>query len=632
MTSTFMGIEIGKRSVMSHTQSLHTVGHNLANAETEGYSRQRVDVVTAPPIYFPALNRELTPGQIGQSTLVSQVMRYEDLLLESRIVEKGGDFGYWNATEKWLNRASTIYNELSGASIREAMDQFFNSWNELSLSPENLEFRHQVVSDTQALMDRINETFTLFNNMRYDINTEVIDTVRKINELTKNIASLSEQIVQSEALGDNPNDLKDTRDMYTRQLSELINLEVEYRDHDEYSLTVDGKTIVQGKQYLSLQVIDDPQNNGLAKVLWQKDGRDFTTSNGALSALINLRDKEIRGEIQKLDTMAISFMDQVNEIHSSNFDLQGNTGRLFFQEFDYVNNVRGAFDSDGDGNFDSSLIFRMMGNNRLKGSDQIGINGVLRFNAANNEDVVEIAYNSTDSVQQVIDRINQSGSEVLASLNKEGRLILRASSATNLSNMDFVIRHVEDSGEFLVGYAGLLNASGEAGAYDWKWENTGGEDALTRLNGNEENIQVAFVRNPSGWIRVNQDIVTDVTRIAAANGFLGQSTGAKNGDGAATIAELNNLGPMVGRIKGYREFFASTIADIGARARRAIDTAHAEVMNLDNLDMEKKSITSVNIDEELTDMLRFQHGYAAASRFITEFDKMIDLIINRMGV
>lgn len=627
-----MGIEIGKRSVMAHSQSINTVGHNLANAETEGYSRQRVEVVTSDPIYFPALNRENTPGQLGQGVLVSQVKRYEDLLLEGRIVEKNSDCGFWTNREKWLNRAQALFNELSVSSMRESMDQFFNSWNELANSPENLEFRHRLISDSQSLMDRMNETFKLFNNMRNDINTEIVDSVRKVNELTRNIASLNEQIVQSEALGDNPNDLKDRREHLTRELSSLINVSVEYRDQDEYSLTVDGKTIVQGKQFLLLRAIEDPQNNGLAKIIWDKDGKEFKTSAGALAALVELRDEDIRGQIQKLDTLAVSFMDQVNEIHAKGFDLQGNKGRLFFQEFDYVNNVRGSFDRQGSGAFDSTLLFRVSGNNRLEGQQQIGIEGTLRFNAGNAEGFVEIAYKSTDTVDQLIDRINKSVSEVLAELNCEGRLVLRAAAAADKSNPDFVIRHIEDSGEFLVGYAAVLNQSGETGAFDWEWINTAGEDALNRLAMSEEQIQVTPVRNPSGWIRVNEELVQDVTRIAAATGKLGVSAGSKNGSVATAIAELNNQKPMVGRIKGYREYFGSMIADLGASTRRAIDTAASEVLNLDNMINEKLSLTSVNVDEELTDMLRFQHGYSAASRFITEVDKMLDLIINRMGV
>ena len=631
MPSTFMGIEIGKRGVMTHSQALHTTGHNLANAETEGYSRQRVDFKASKPIYNPSLNRSLTPGQLGQGVEVTQVARYEDILLEGRIVEKGGDFGYWSAREKWLNRAQALYNENTTDSIRHNMDVFFNSWSELAGNPDDLAFRHSVVENSQSLMDRLNGTFKMFDNMRNDINTEIVDNVRRSNELMKNIASLSVQIVQSEALGDNPNDLKDQRDVMTRELSEIMNIEVEYRDKDEFTVTVDGKTLIQGKQTHLLRAIENPQNRGLAKIIWDHDGSDFTATGGTLASLIQLRDEDIRGEIQKIDTLAISFIDQVNEIHSKSFDLEGNSGRVFFEEHGYVDNLRGSFDSTGDGAFDSSYLFRVSGTNKMQMKQQLGFDGTMTLNSANNG-VVNVNYRSTDTVEQVIDRINQSGSEVLASLNSEGQLIFRASSSSDLENPDFVIRHIEDSGEFLVGFAGVLNQSGAEGSYDWQWAQTGGADGVNRLANDVGSFQVSPLRNPSGWIGVNEDIVADVTRLAASENYFGQSSGEKNGSSATAISSIGDKGNMVGRIKGYREFYGDLVSSIGSRNRRAIDTAKVETINLSHLDMEKKSITSVNMDEELTNMLKFQHGYAAASRFITQIDKMLDIIINRMGV
>lgn len=625
MSSSFLGIEIGKRGVMSHSQALQTIGHNLANAETEGYSRQRVELQTAPSITEASMVREWRPGQIGQGVEVSEVVRYEDWLLEGRIVQKEGDYGFWSTREKWLSRAQALYNETSALSVRSAMDAFFNSWNELAHAPENLEFRHAVLADSQTLTDRMNETFHLLDDMRSDLNTELVDTVRHINELTRNIARLNDQITQSQAVGDHPNDLLDRRDRLTRELSECVQVEAEYRDTDEFSLTVDGKTLVQGKEARLLRVIEDPQNRGLAKVIWDFDGSPFTARGGALAALLQVRDEDLRGEIQKADTMAMSFMDQVNEIHSQSFDLQGKTGRAFFREYPYTENVRGAVDSNADGALDQSLLFRVTGNHRLTLNEPIGIEGVLRLNET------EIAYRQTDTVDQLLNRINESGAEVVAVLNSRGRLTLRSAAAEKPENDDFVIRHLEDSGEFLVGFAGVLAASGENGAFDRNWETVGG-DAFTRLAVGEANVQVAPVRNPSGWIRVDSKILSDVTLLAAAEGVNGKPSGAKNGQSALQIAELNNRGPMVGSKQGYREFFGDLIADMGARTRYAVNSAQTQTAYLDQLTAEKLSLTSVNVDEEIVNMMKFQHAYTAASRFVTEWDKMLDIIINRMGV
>ena len=95
MQSTFSGIELGKRSLVAHTQGLQTIGHNVSNSSVEGYSRQRVQMSATDPLYMPGLNRENTPGQIGQGVQVNRIERVRDMILENRIVETGDDQGWW---------------------------------------------------------------------------------------------------------------------------------------------------------------------------------------------------------------------------------------------------------------------------------------------------------------------------------------------------------------------------------------------------------------------------------------------------------------------------------------------------------------------------------------------------------
>ncbi len=102
MQSTFSGIELGKRGLVSHTQGLSTVGHNLSNASTEGYSRQRVQLKPTDPLYVPGLSREETPGQIGQGTDIARIERIRDDLLEGRIVSQAHGETYWQTRDKYL--------------------------------------------------------------------------------------------------------------------------------------------------------------------------------------------------------------------------------------------------------------------------------------------------------------------------------------------------------------------------------------------------------------------------------------------------------------------------------------------------------------------------------------------------
>ena len=110
------------------------------------------------------------------------------------------------------------------------------------------------------------------------------------------------------------------------------------------------------------------------------------------------------------------------------------------------------------------MVFRVTGSNTLKAKDQVGLKAPSPFRAGR---AVTVAYHPTDTMEDIITRINLSGSEVVARLNSEGKLSLKATPAADTRNPDFVIRGLEDSGQFLVGYSGILKASGPAGAYAW---------------------------------------------------------------------------------------------------------------------------------------------------------------------
>ena len=102
MSSAFAGIEMGKRALAAHTEAMQTTGHNLSNAGTEGYSRQRVELTASPPLDDPGLNRAMVPGQLGQGVMTQSVNRVHDDLLEMRINSTGSGEGYWTARDQYI--------------------------------------------------------------------------------------------------------------------------------------------------------------------------------------------------------------------------------------------------------------------------------------------------------------------------------------------------------------------------------------------------------------------------------------------------------------------------------------------------------------------------------------------------
>ena len=159
MQSTFAPLELGKRGLIATTQGLQTIGHNISNASVEGYSRQRVEMNATTPLYAPELNREETPGQIGQGMDVARIARLKDMLLEGRIVSEQNVEGYWDARDKYLLMLEQVYNEPTDHSVRTLMDRFWASWQDLSLNPTEMASRRSVHETGKALVKKASRSW-----------------------------------------------------------------------------------------------------------------------------------------------------------------------------------------------------------------------------------------------------------------------------------------------------------------------------------------------------------------------------------------------------------------------------------------------------------------------------------------
>ena len=623
MANSFAGIEIGKRSLMAHSTQIQTAGHNISNADTEGYSRQRVIVKSFEPIYRPDLERAMVPGQIGQGCDVESINRIKDELLESRIVEQKNVESYWETRDKYYSMIESVYNEPNDVSVRTNMDKFWQGWQELSTYPESDAARLAVVVRGQTLTNSIQQQYKSLRGIGDQINGDIEAVVKQVNDLSRQIASVNGEIVRSKGLGDNPNDLMDRRDLLVEKLSSLINVTVTQKDPDEFMVHTDGQIIVQGSLARQIETVGQLDNNGYGKLMWSDTKLDAEFHGGTLGALVELRDKDIRTEIQSLNTMALNFADLVNDVHRNAIGKNNTTGLDFFVQHDFVENVNGNYDRNGDGVEDTSYLFRMTGTNALKMQEQIGLSGTMTINGASGN--IDVAYFSTDTVEDVINRINDSNGEVKAYLDRNSCLVLKATSSKGMENPDFVIRHVEDSGMFLTGYSGILQGSGADNAYDFNRAN-----AVDVLAGAQ--FAVSPVLNPSAYIEVNGLIQNDVSSVAAA--FKNSQGFAEPSDGRAAVemAAIRNTKIMIGSQRTFDDYFADTITNVGLKGEQAQNQLATQNKIMGDLRDLRDSISGVNIDEELADIIKFQHGYNVAAKFISVQDELLDTLINRLGV
>ena len=608
---------------MAHTDAITTAGHNISNANTEGYSRQRVQLKEFDPLYNPGLERPERPGMIGQGIDVQSINRVRDEMLDQRITETQNTETYWQTRSDYYSMIEQVYNEPDEISVRSNMDKFWQSWQELSVHPESQAARQAVVSRGESLTDSIRSKWDNLMGIGNLLNSDIEATVKEVNDYANQIAAVNGEIVRSRAMGDNPNDLLDRRDLLVDKLSKLVNITTDRRDANEFMVHVEGRVLVQGSVARNFDLETPVDNNGYDKLVWKDTGNDAFVAGGKLGALIELRDVDIRNEVQSLNTMTMNFADLVNDVHRNAYGANNVTGLDFFTQRSFVENVNGNFDRDGDGTLDHSYIFRFTGTTRLDMHEQIGLEGVMTLSGP--EGFVRVAYHPADTVEAVINRINDSNGEVKAYLDRNNNLVLKATTAQNIENPDFVIRHVEDSGFFLTGYAGILSASGEAGAYDYQKA-----DAVNALNGAQ--FAVSPVLNPAGYIEVNKTIKNDVLSVAAA--FMDNSGNVNSGDGRAAveIASIRNTKVMIGHERTFDDYFADSVTNVGLKGEQAETNLNSHMAMMNDLRSLRDSISGVNIDEELADILKFQHGYNAAAKFLTVWDSLLDTVINRLGV
>lgn len=623
MASSFAGIEIGKRSLMAHSAQIETAGHNISNAGTEGYSRQRVQVSTFEPLYRPDLERAQVAGQIGQGTTVESISRVRDELLDTRIVAQMNEESYWDTRSKYYSMIEQIYNEPDEISVRSNMDKFWQGWQELSLDPSSTAAREAVVTRGQSLTNSIKQQSKSLTAIAVQINGDIDATVQQVNNLSRQIAAVNGEIVRSQAMGDNPNDLMDRRDLLVEKLAQLINVTVDRSDPDEFMVHTDGQIIVQGSLPRQIEEVADVNNHGYVSLRWQDTQIAADFKGGTLGALMELRDKDIRSQMQSLNTMTLNFADMVNDVHRNAVGKNNTTGLDFFTEHPFVENTNGNYDRDGDGVEDASYIFRITGTNALRPQEQVGLEGTMTFSSANGN--VTVAYHPSDTIEDIVNRINDSDGEVKAYLDRNSNLVLKATAAESMSNPDFVIRHVEDSGMFLAGYAGILRQSGAAGAYDFNRA-----DAVASLAGAQ--FAVTPVMNPSEYVTVNVQIQRDVQNVAASLVNSQGMADPADGRAAVEISAIRNSKVMVGTQRTLDDYFADTITQVGLKGEQAENQLASQNAIMNDLRDLRDSISGVNIDEELADIIKFQHGYDAAAKFISVQSEMLDTLINRLGV
>lgn len=339
MRSTFMGLETAKRGMYAQQSAIYVTGHNIANKNTPGYTRQRVNFETSTPYPAASMNRPQIPGQLGTGVQDGTIQRIRDGFVDEQYRGENNKLGYYESLAGSIAKMEDIMNEPSDYGLSKAMAQFWQSLQDLSTNAENEGARRVVLQRGKSVAETFKYIYDSLTTVRNDTKKELDITVTSLNALAEDIANINRQISEVEPHGYLPNDLYDERDRLLDQLSNLVPIETEPEKYGGNSLDIaeGGRSvsiIVNGEK---VTLVDDKKANQLE---WDEEtlslnGEKISTSTlgegkGKVSALFHAYDTEFPEMLENLDKYAYTFAQVFNKVHKDGLDLNGDAGQDFF--------------------------------------------------------------------------------------------------------------------------------------------------------------------------------------------------------------------------------------------------------------------------------------------------------------
>ena len=335
-------MNLASRSLQTQMTGVEVTGQNIANVNTAGYSRQRVQISAGPDLLTGI-------GPQGTGANATSIQQIVSSLLNSQIQSQAGTSGYWNSQSAALQSAQAALGEFlngsgatsstaasttgtTGSGLSTKLNDFFTAFSALASSPSDSN-KQAAINAAKTLATAFNNVSSQFGGVRTGLNTSLSDDVNSANKLLTEIADLNKQISSAEFGGGNANNLRDEREQDLENLSHLTSITTSTGANGALNITVGGQTLVAGNAVSdTLQTYD--AGGGQMLVRTASGGVNLTLSGGSMQGTIDARDGELATMQNSINTLAGTLITQVNAIHGGGYSLTGSNGANFFSGTD----------------------------------------------------------------------------------------------------------------------------------------------------------------------------------------------------------------------------------------------------------------------------------------------------------
>lgn len=323
MPSSLNGIlSVAKTGLLSQQLALQVTSHNLANATTEGYSRQRAELVPGTPIRLPE-------GLLGTGVRVADITRARDQLLDGIYRRESALFHGFQTEYQALSSVEAVFGEIGTNGLGDSLDSFWNAWSDLANDPTSSAARAVVASNGQALVDHFRRIDGSLDTVIGQEVERLRNSVDQVNDIIGQVAALNVDIAAARSGGTSAPDLEDRRDVLLDQLSTYVPVEVTMRDNGAVGVSVNGISVVEGVTHRTLDLVSSAGVWSLAT----SGGIVVPVSSGRIGGTLETINDDFSRFRADLDTLAQGLVESVNAIHVSGTNPLGVTGLNFFDDF-----------------------------------------------------------------------------------------------------------------------------------------------------------------------------------------------------------------------------------------------------------------------------------------------------------
>ncbi len=657
MANIFFGLNIGRSALLAHQTALDVTGHNLANVNTEGYSRQRVDLEAALPSMTPQ-------GSIGSGVNADRIQRMHLDYLERHIARTSSDKSYATVLSQGLEQIEAVLDEPSDQGLGAALTEFWNAWDALAARPADLALRAQALDRAQNLARVYNDKIGSLRSLESRFDEAAGDMLDDVNALLGELADLNHAVARAEAGRSPANDLRDQRDRVVRQIAEKIGIEVEEKESFlNVKVAGGGPYLVYGAQALEIEAERDDRGFLTG---FHVDTAPITVDTGELGAMLALRD-DLAPDLRKdLAEWMATITDRINALHRQGTDREGRAGRNLFvwsgeaetvavAPSTGIRNVEiGAALETGthrlevqvtgfknlSGRATLSGITLSAGGGTYTGPETIGLDyhaKVTSVDTANGRVTLRL-YRGDEAVGEA--QTASAGDTVTWTVDGK-TFTADLDSGLDVSTLEEGDR---TNGQVTTGTVSLDGGTAEpldvTATGEIKIEFTGGGDqgftpggtATLYFTGDPFSTATFTVYGPEAELSVDPTVSADTDRLAAGYDPEGGTAAPGDGENARRIADIAQSLIFEAVDETAAGFLGRIVQSLGSRGRDARILEESQNTLLLQLEAQRESVSGVNLDEEMIRLIQYQRGFEAAARFLTTVDAMIETLINRVGL